>query len=222
MLSKVLRGAEARQAQAMTFAAAGAGPKQPSPRSPQPGGGASFPDGGDDRAVLLGKIRALESEMADAKRTAFDAGRQQGEQQARAALAPVIERLNASIAAVVSMRPGLRRRAEKDAVELSLQIARRVLHRELSLDSQALNALARVVFDRLARSESWQLTVHPQFADSIRGALPAGSADKVRIEVDPGCAPGTLVVRSAEGVIDASVDSQLAEIGRGLADRISQ
>ena len=110
--------------------------------------------------------------------------------------------------------------AEKDAVGLSLQIARRVLHRELSIDGNALNALARVVFDRLTRSESWQLTVHPQFADGIRSSLPAGSADKIRIESDPSCPPGTFIVRSPEGKIDASVDSQLAEIERGLTDRL--
>jgi flagellar assembly protein FliH len=158
--------------------------------------------------------------MATVKRDAFDAGLRQGEQDARAALAPVLARMNASIADLISMRPELRRRAEKDTVELSLKIARRVLHRELSIDSNALNALARVVFERLTRSESWQLTVHPQFADAIRGALPAASADRVRIEADASCAPGTLIVRCEDGVIDASVDNQLAEIGRGLTDRL--
>ena len=164
----------------------------------------------------------LEAAAETAKREAFEAGRQQGEQQARGELAPVIERMNASIAEVIGMRPELRRRAEKDAVELSLQIARRVLHRELSIDNNALNALARVVFDRLGRTESWQLTIHPKFAEAIRGALPAGSGDKVRIEADPSCQPGTLIVRSAEGVIDGSVDSQLAEIDRGLTDRLNR
>ena len=159
--------------------------------------------------------------MEAAKLAAFDSGRVQGEQQARAALAPVLERMNASIAEVMGLRPELRRRAEKDAVELSLKIARRVLHRELSIDGNALNALARVVFDRLTRSESWQLTVHPQFADAIRTALPAGSGDKVRIESNPSCAVGTVIVRCKDGTIDASVDSQLDEISRGLTDRLS-
>jgi flagellar assembly protein FliH len=176
---------------------------------------------GEEQAALLEKIRSLEAAMSVVKREAFDAGREQGEQQARAVLHPVLERLNASIAEVVNMRPELRRCAEKDAVELSLQIARRVLHRELNIDSNALNALARVVFDRLNRSETWQLTVHPQFAEAIRGSLPAGSADRVRLNIDPSCAPGTFVVSSEDGTIDASVDSQLAEINRGLTDRLT-
>jgi len=216
MLSKVLKGAEARSVPAMAFATA-AGPNLNASRAPA----AERPPSGDEQAALLEKIRSLEAAMAMAKREAFDAGRAQGEQQARAALTPVLERLNASIAEIVNMRPELRRSAEKDAVELSLQIARRVLHRELAIDGNALNALARVVFDRLNRSETWQLTVHPQFAEAIRGTLPAGSAERVRLNIDPSCAPGTFVVRREDGTIDASVDSQLAEINRGLTDRLT-
>lgn len=176
---------------------------------------------GDDRAVLAEKIRALEAAAEAAKREAFEAGYRKGEQEAHAALAPVIARLNASITEIVGMRPELRRLAEKDAVDLALKIAKRILHRELSVDSNALNALARIIFDRLGRSETWQLTVNPQFADSIRGAIPSGGVDKVRIEADPTCAPGTLMARCADSTIDASVETQLDEIRKGLMDRLS-
>jgi flagellar assembly protein FliH len=216
MLSKVLKGSDAQSVPAMAFATAAA-PVFKASRAPA--AERSVP--GEEQTALLEKIRSLEAAIAVVKREAFDAGREQGEQHARTLLTPVLERLNASIAEIVNMRPELRRSAEKDAVELSLQIARRVLHRELTIDGNALNALARVVFDRLNRSETWQLTVHPQFAEAIRGSLPAGSADRVRLNIDPSCAPGTFVVRSEDGTIDASVDSQLAEINRGLTDRLT-
>lgn len=215
MLSKVLKGPDARSIPAMAFATAAA-PALRSTRTPA----RDRPASGEEQTALLDKIRSLEGSMAVVKREAFEAGREQGEQNARDALAPVLERLNASIAEIVNMRPELRRGAEKDAVELSLHIARRVLHRELTIDCNALNALARVVFDRLNRSETWQLTVHPQFAEAIRGSLPAGSAERVRFNIDASCAPGTFVVRSEDGTIDASVDNQLAEINRGLTDRL--
>ncbi len=216
MLSKVLKGSGARSVPAMAFATAAA----PAFRTTR-ATATERPATGEEQTALLEKIRSLEAAMAVVKREAFDAGREQGEQHARAALTPVLERLNASIAEIVNMRPELRRGAEKDAVELSLHIARRVLHRELTIDGNALNALARVVFDRLGRSETWQLTVHPQFAEAIRGSLPAGSAERVRINADVSCAPGTFVVRSEEGSIDASVDSQLVEISHGLTDRLT-
>jgi flagellar assembly protein FliH len=169
-----------------------------------------------DETYLMEKIRRLEAEGAAAEKAALERGRHEGEEAARAAMAPVIERLNASLAEVVALRPELRRRAEKDTVELALKIAKRVLHRELSVDENALNALARVVFDRLARMESWELTVHPRFADSVRATLPVNA----RIQSDDACELGTLRVRYEDGTIDASVDQQLAEIGRGIADRL--
>jgi flagellar assembly protein FliH len=171
-----------------------------------------------DETYLMEKIRRLEAEAAATENDALERGRREGGEAARAALTPVIERLNASLAEVIALRPELRRRAEKDTVELALKIARRVLHRELSVDVNALNALARVVFDRLARTESWELTVHPRFADSVRGALPANA----RIEADDACEYGTMRVRYEDGTIDASVEQQLAEIGRGIADRLGK
>jgi flagellar assembly protein FliH len=210
MLSKVLKGAEALRVQPMNFAdasGAAAPVRRPAPAD----------TGAPDETYLMEKIRRLEVEAAASEKAALERGRREGEEAARAAIAPVIERLNGSLAEVMALRPELRRRAEKDTVELALKIAKRVLHRELSVDVNALNALARVVFDRLARVESWELTVHPRFAHAVRGALPAAA----RVQADDGCEYGTLRVRYEDGTIDASVDQQLAEIGRGIADRLA-
>jgi flagellar assembly protein FliH len=209
MLSKVLKGAEALRVQPMRFTdVSGSGAPVRRPAQAEPGAA--------DETYLMEKIRRLEAEGAAAEKAAVERGRREGEEAARAAMAPVIERLNASLADVMALRPELRRGAEKDTVELALKIAKRVLHRELSVDVNALNALARVICDRMARAESWQMTVHPRFADSVRGALPGN----VRIEADDACELGTLRVRYQDGTVDASVDQQLAEIGRGIADRL--
>jgi flagellar assembly protein FliH len=170
---------------------------------------------------LRDQVRHLHAELDKAKRDSFETGRRQGDQQARTEIGPVIERVNASVTELIGLRPEMRRRAEKDVVNLALMIAKRILHREVSVDPNALNALARVVFERLARAESYRISVHPTFATAIQNALPAGQTDRVHVEPDPNCAPGTLIIRSDEGVIDASVDSQLEEITRGLTDRLT-
>ncbi len=175
-----------------------------------------------EKAALIDRIRQLEQELAAAKRDSFENGRRQGDQQARQEIAPVLERLHASLADFAGLRAEMRRRAEKDVVQLALMIAKRILHREISVDSNALAALARVLFDRLAHSESYRVTVHPIFAQGIVGALPASLVSRVHVEPDSTCAPGTLVIRSDEGMVDASVDAQLEEIGRGMADRLTK
>lgn len=185
--------------------------------------GAAAGTGSDnpDAAVLRRDLHDLQTRAETDRRSAHEAGRRQGDQEARAELQPVMERLNASIAEIVGMRADLRRRAERDVVQLALLIAKRVLHRQVNVDEGALTAIARVAFERLTRSESYTVTVHPRFAPSIASALPASQMTRVNIQPDPDCAQGTLVIRSAEGVIDASVDVQLEEIERGLTDRLS-
>jgi flagellar assembly protein FliH len=192
------------------------------PRSIQGGSGgqAVAARENDDAAGLREKVRQLEARLAAERREAFEAGRLEAAKQARAELDAVVERLNASIADIIAMRPDLRRRAERDAVHLSLLIAKRILHRELTVDEGALTAIARVAFDRLARSESYRITVHPHFAPAITSALPGHQVSRVHIEPDPGCAKGTLIIHSDEGTMDASIDTQLEEIQRGLTDRI--
>jgi flagellar assembly protein FliH len=230
MLSKVISRANTEGAQPVIFRnltgyVAGADVHGTSEKSTDLSGG----KGSDDSAGLRERLQQLESRIATERQEAFEAGKQQGEQQgklqgeqqARAELQPVLERLNASITEILGMRPDLRRRAEKDVVQLALLIAKRVLHRQLSVDEGALTAIARVAFERLTRSESYRVTVHPRFAPSITSALPGNHSARVQIDPDPNCALGTLIIHSAEGTIDASVDAQLEEINRGLTDRLA-
>jgi len=172
--------------------------------------------------ALSARAATLEQEVKAVRKEAFDAGLSQGEQRAHQELAPVVEKMKQSISDTLGTRSLLRVKAEKDVVQLAVQIARRILHRELATDTSALSALAKVVFDRMARAESYTLVVHPRFLEAVQASLSGHSASRVRIEPDPGCAPGTFVVRSDEGTIDASIDTQLEEIARGLADRLAE
>jgi flagellar assembly protein FliH len=217
LLSKVLSGRDTEKAQPVAFSAA-AGSSVEQSRNPAPP--EDVPPEPDNQ-LLLDQIQRLEREAALAKKAAFEAGIKQGAEQSRLDLAPVLERLHASIAETIGMRHEIRRRAEKDVVQLSLLIAKRVLHRELSVDDSALTALARVVFERLARSEQYLVVVHPRFAAAIGAALRGNQIGQIRIEPDPDCAPGTFTVRTGDGLIDGSIDAQLEEITRGLTDRLA-
>lgn len=214
MLSRVINHRDAAGIEPIVFPSVAAGLVPVRPASPEAGRGDA------DAASLRENLQQLQSRADTDRRNAHEAGRRQGDQEARAELQPVMERLNASIAEILSMRSDLRRRAESDTVQLALLIAKRVLHRQLSVDESALSAIARVAFERLTRSESWTITVHPRFAPSVASVLPASQSGRVQIKPDPDCAQGTLIIHSAEGVIDASVDTQLEEIERGLADRL--
>jgi flagellar assembly protein FliH len=217
MLSRVLIGHEASAARSFEF-----------PDVSNPGGSSAYRPAsvGEGSSAELAAARAtiqrLENELAAARRQGYEAGRAETEQKTRTELEAVLARMAAAIGELAGMRSEMRRRAEHDVVKLALLIAKRVLHRELTVDESAITALARVAFDGLARAEMYKVTVHPRFAQAIAGAIPAGLASRVRIEPDPSREPGTLLIDSPDGLTDASIDTQLEEIGRGLTDRLAR
>src|SRR5581483_3741616 len=193
MLSRVLIGREASQAQAFEF------PEVSNPfaarahATPMSGEGASA-----ELAAARATIQRLENELAAARRQGYEAGRAETEQKARAELESVMARMVDAIAELAGMRSEMRRRAEQDVVKLALLIAKRVLHRELTVDENAMTALARVAFETLARAEKYKVTVHPRCSQAIAAARPAGIASRVRIEPDASREPGPLLIESPD------------------------
>jgi flagellar biosynthesis/type III secretory pathway protein FliH len=47
-----------------------------------------------------------------------------------------------------------------------------------------------------------------------------GLPQRVEVLADPNLVPGSVILESGQGLLDASVDTQLAEIDRGLADLV--
>jgi flagellar assembly protein FliH len=218
MLSRILIGRAASEARSFDFPDVSTPYATPAHATATSGGEGA----GAELAAARATIQRLEAEIAAARRQGYDAGRMETEQKARTELEAVMAKMVNAIAEVAGMRAEMRRRAEQDVVKLALLIAKRVLHRELTVDENAMTALARVAFETLARAEKYKVTVHPRFSQAIAAALPAGIASRVRIEPDPSREPGTLLIESPDGLTDASIDTQLEEIGRGLTDRLAR
>jgi flagellar assembly protein FliH len=153
------------------------------------------------------------------KRQAFAEGEAQGRTEASAELQPVLNQLAKALDELSSLRPRLREEAESDVVQLSLAIARRVLHRELSIDPGAIQALIQVALGRLARQEIYRVRIHPAQETALRVALAAHHSG-VEIQTDARLESGSLIFETNRGKMDASVVAQLEEIERGLTDRV--
>ncbi len=157
----------------------------------------------------------------EAYQRGFAEGKNLGKEQASAELQPVLERLSRCLAEVAALRPRMRREAEKDLVTLAIAIARRVLHRELTLDPQSIEVLIKVALDRLESRELCTVRIHPDQEATIRKLLERfSSAHKIEIITDKALQAGDVLLETEHGSIDASVDAQLNEIERGFADRL--
>ena len=91
----------------------------------------------------------------------FSEGSNVGQQQAKAELQPVLDQLGKSLATLSSLRSRIRSESEGDLLKLSISIARRVLHRELTLDPESIEGLIRVALEKLQSRELSRIRVHP-------------------------------------------------------------
>jgi flagellar assembly protein FliH len=174
---------------------------------------------------LAAQIQRMEQQCEQRVAEARAAGLREGEAAARtrsaAEVQPVIEKLARSIEDLAQIRGRLRKQAEGDTIKLSLAIARRVLRRELAIDHDAMRGLVMAALEKLQAQEICRVRANPAQAAAITACLREGASNaKVEVIPDGSLQPGGVVFETNQGNLDASVDSQLAEIERGLADHM--
>jgi flagellar assembly protein FliH len=148
-------------------------------------------------------------------------GEMAGHNRAAAELQPVIEQLSRTIQEIAGLRARLRRDAEVDLLRLATAIARRILRREIALDPDAMHGLVLGALEKLQSQEITRVRVHPAHAALVSACLrQMVAASPVEVIPDPSRQPGTVIFETERGNLDASVESQLREIERGLADRL--
>jgi flagellar assembly protein FliH len=153
----------------------------------------------------------------------FSEGKSVGREQAVTELQPLTERITRSLAELSSARTRLRKEAEKDLLKLAIAIARRVLHRELTLDPESIEGVIKVALDKLQSRELSRVRVHPDQLAAVKSALERhGNAARVEMIGDSSLQNGDVLFETVHGTLDASIESQLREIERGFADRIQR
>jgi flagellar assembly protein FliH len=159
--------------------------------------------------------------VCDAHASGIREGEEAGRKRGAAEVQPVVDRLSRSISELAQLRPRLRREAEADMIKLALAIARRVLRRELAIDPEALHGLVLAALEKLEGQEVSRVRVHPLHVAQVTATLRQSAAGaSIEVSPDGSCAVGGVVFETARGNLDASLETQLQEIERGLADRL--
>ncbi|MCU1336572.1 MAG: Flagellar biosynthesis/type secretory pathway protein-like protein [Bryobacterales bacterium] len=206
--SRILRDAELSKVTPMAWHSTSTAPPAPRPaRTPAVDAGA-------------GEDPQQDEAKKESYQRGFSEGRTIGHDQAAAELQPVMDRLSRSLAELVSIRPRARKSAEADLLKLAIAIARRVLHRELTLDPGSIEGLIRVALEKLESRELCRVRVHPDQEPVIRTLLARFSAAPVELIPDPALQCGDVLFETAHGTLDGSIEAQLQEIERGFADRL--
>ena len=180
--------------------------------------------GAEAPAAMAARLAGMEQDCQQRIHAAHAAGVREGEAAGRqkgvAELQPAIGRLARSIEEMGSMRARFRREAEADLIALAMAIARRVLRREVAVDPEALHGLVLGALEKMQSQEIRRVRVHPSHAAMVAACLREAGGLAVEVVADAAREPGSVILETERGNLDASVESQLREIERGLADRV--
>ncbi len=106
-------------------------------------------------------------------------------------------------------------------VRLSLAVARRILHRELTLDPESIQGVVHAALRNLEHREVLRVRVCPEAAKMVRSILEqAGAGPAIEVTPDNKMGVGDIVFETSVGQLDASIETQLQEVQRGFADRL--
>ena|SRR6266550_2710905 len=158
-------------------------------------------------------------DTAAIERDAFAKGYAQGEGAGLDAAATrvdgMLRRLAQTIEELGALRNEMIHRTERQAVQLVLAIAERIVQREITLDRTLLLGMARVALDRLGEYGSATIRLHP---DDYQAIGAKGSIDDAAVQVvaDPAVSRGGCHVQSDFGFMDVSPESQFRELARAL------
>jgi flagellar assembly protein FliH len=163
--------------------------------------------------------RILDQARREAYTEGLAAGRQQSEEQFR----PAVQGLAETLDSLARLRDNIRQEAMQDLVHLAVSIAARVIHREVAVDPDALAGLIQAAFSKLQSREVNRVRMHPTLEALVRKLLEqAGAPKNLVVMADPSLKPAEVFFETSQGILDASVETQLREIERGLIDKLER
>lgn len=163
---------------------------------------------------------AADQQLSESK--AREIGRVEGENAARVRFEDELrkerERLSEWLREFQAERNLYFESIEGEVVQLALAVSRRILHREASVDPDLLAGLVRYTLEKLRDGTKVKVRVNAPEAAQLQRQL----GEAVEVIEDAEVSPRTCVLVTEIGTTAISVDEQLKEIERGLADLLAQ
>lgn len=139
------------------------------------------------------------------------------EKEIRRTVDPWHEQLSDTLAEVGRLREAIAARAERELVRLAIEIAKKVVHREVTIDNEIVMTLARIGISRMQNRVAATIHLHPDdfaYVTTHRETLDAGHA--LELMEDRSIGRGGCLVQTEMGDVDTRIEQQFAEIERAF------
>ncbi|HRV08079.1 MAG TPA: FliH/SctL family protein [Acidobacteriota bacterium] len=181
------------------------------------GGTDSARSGGQDHRAGRNSLEQVERE---AFQKGFEAGRSSGLEVAQKRLDAVLGRFTHSLAELDRARSELIRKTQEDLVRLSVEIARKLVHREIQVDPDIITGLVQAALGRLKDAARVTVTLNPEDYEWIVQRLEKEpellGEREVELKASRDLERGDCIVECPFGMIDARISEQFKRIEQGL------
>jgi len=168
----------------------------------------------DDRNL----VSRAQEESENIKKSAFEEGYRMGLEKS----AEDMETFRNEFVKFMSARKEVFEYIAPDIMEISVNIAKKIIKKELESDPQIIINTIVDVLKTVSKSEPRvTIRVKPQAVEFIKDTLPNityqyGIEAKINIVADPAIEDGGCIFQTGNGIVDASIDTQLEIIKKAL------
>ena len=171
-----------------------------------------------EELVEQAELKALEIRR-EAEEKGFQEGLKRGEEQVVAQVNSLAEMLSG----FVSLKQSLLEQYEAQLLDLSMSIARKIVHQELEQHPEIIANIARETIREMPAKGPITLKVHPDDYQVLHDLLPALQSEfeqleQVQLVASEGMERGSCILETPVGQVDAGIHTRFAEIRDALQD----
>jgi flagellar assembly protein FliH len=175
----------------------------------------SDPPPRDAPARALAEALAQAEEIREqARLEGFEQGRAAGHEQGRVDAESAAQSLTEALHGVQALSQEVSDAVERDAIEFALALAGKVIIATLQIRPELVAEVVQGALRRVSGQRTIAIFVNPVDLETVRAALGELQSQSVAVEQwdlqpDQRVEPGGAIVRTAEGEVDACVQTQL-------------
>ena len=164
-------------------------------------------------------------DLAHLEKSAYESGFHQGEKAGLAIAEKKIEasmrRYAEAILAVGKLRSQLYSQVEREVVKLAVEVAKKIVHREIRADQEIIQTLVKVALSHVAEKSAVTVHLHPldyTYLLEHKAELSSGSEDgqDILLLADKSIDRGGCLIETSCGDIDARIEEEFREIERSF------
>jgi flagellar biosynthesis/type III secretory pathway protein FliH len=158
-------------------------------------------------------------DVAMLERKAFENGFLQGEKSgseiAEQKVEAIRKRYSEALLEISKLRSGLYVQAEREVVKLAVEVAKKIIHREIHADPEVIQTLVRVALSHVAEKSA--VTIHLNPADysylmEQRSELSQSEGRDIALLADKSIERGGCLIQTTCGDIDARIEEKFREV----------